>query len=59
MSLPGRRIAGVDRARGGDKHKIVISFPSGDTACARTPAGQVGWRSLNESLVEHFCTSRR
>ena len=38
--------------------KSSISLPSGDTACARTPAGQ-GWRSLNESRGQYFCTSRR
>ncbi len=48
MSLRGGRIAGVDRARGGDKQKIVISLPSGDTACARTPAGQ-GWSRLTKA----------
>ncbi len=33
--------------------KSSISLPSGDTACARTPAGQ-GWRSLNESRGQYF-----
>ncbi len=64
MSLPGRRITGVDRARGGDKQKIVNQLPSGDTACARTPGGQ-GWRSLTKAgdntfapaADSRFCTA--
>ncbi len=64
MSLPGRAHAGVDRAWGGDKQKIVNQLAAGDTACARTPAGQ-GWRSLNEAgdntfapaADSRFCTA--
>ncbi len=53
MSLPGRAHCSVDRARGGDKQKIVNQLAVRHTACARTPAGQ-GWRSLNESRDNTF-----
>ena len=55
MSLPGGRIAGVDRARGGDKQKIVKSAcrPAIPPAPAHRRAGQ-GLRSLNESQGQYF-----
>ncbi len=55
MSLPGGRITGVDRARGGDKQKIVNQL-----AVRRyLPAPGGGLESLNESRGQYFCTSRR